>query len=137
MDKVVIRAVVKGQLSEVWEAYTSPVHIVNWNFAIPEWHCPNAANDLRVGGEYFARMEARDGSMGFDFRAVYKTVSPGQAFAYVLADGREVSVELVPQGDGIEIVVSFDPEGQNPVEVQRAGWQAILDNFGRYAETLR
>ncbi len=136
MDKVEIRAVVKGSIAKVWDAYTSPVHIVNWNFAIPEWHCPEAKNDLRVGGEYFARMEARDGSLGFDFKAIYNEVISERTFTYVLADDRVISVEFMPQGDSVEVFISFDPEGQNPVDVQKAGWQAILDNFKRYVDEL-
>ncbi len=136
MNKITIKTQVKGNVQQVWNAYTNPQHIINWNFATPEWHCPAATNDLRIGGEYFTRMEAKDGSFGFDFKAIYKEVKPEQSFVYVLEDGREVSVSFTPQGDTTEIVIVFDPESQNPIEMQQAGWQAILDNFKRYAENL-
>lgn len=137
MNKITIKAQVKGDVQQVWKAYTDPKHIINWNFADPSWHCPKAANDLRIGGEYFTRMEAKDGSFGFDFKAIYKELTPEQSFVYVLEDGREVSVSFIPQVDTTEIVIVFDPENQNPIEMQQAGWQAILDNFKRYAEGLK
>lgn len=136
MNKITIKTQVKGDVEQVWNAYTNPQHIINWNFATPEWHCPAATNDLRIGGEYLARMEAKDGSFGFDFKAIYKELTPEQSFVYVLEDGREVSVSFIPQVDTTEIVIVFDPESQNPIEMQQAGWQAILDNFKRYAESL-
>lgn len=136
MNKITIKTQVKGDLQQVWNAYTNPKHIINWNFATPEWHCPKAANDLRIGGEYLVRMEAKDGSFGFDFKAIYKELTPEQSFVYVMEDGREVEVSFTPQGDTTEIVIVFDPENQNPIEMQQAGWQAILDNFKRYAEGL-
>lgn len=136
MNKITIKTQVKGNVQQVWNAYTNPQHIINWNFATSEWHCPAATNDLRIGGEYFTRMEAKDGSFGFDFKAIYKELTPEQSFVYVLEDGREVGVSFIPQGDTTEIVIVFDPESQNPIEMQQAGWQAILDNFKRYAENL-
>ncbi|WP_327983977.1 SRPBCC domain-containing protein [Bergeyella porcorum] len=137
MNKITIKTQVKGDVQQVWNAYTNPQHIINWNFATPEWHCPATANDLRIGGEYFTRMEAKDGSFGFDFKAIYKELTPEQSFVYVLEDGREVSVSFIPQVDTTEIVIVFDPENQNPIEIQQAGWKAILDNFKRYAEGLK
>lgn len=136
MNKITIKTQVKGGVQQVWNAYTDPQHIINWNFATPEWHCPKATNDLSIGGEYFTRMEAKDGSFGFDFKAIYKELTPEQSFVYVLEDGREVGVTFTPQGDTTEIIIVFDPENQNPTEMQQAGWQAILDNFKRYAEGL-
>ncbi len=136
MNKITIKTQVKGNVQQVWNAYTNPQHIINWNFATPEWHCPAATNDLRIGGEYFTQMEAKDGSFGFDFKAIYKELTLEQSFVYVLEDGREVGVTFTPQGDTTEIIIVFDPESQNPIEMQQAGWQAILDNFKRYAEGL-
>ncbi len=97
--KITIKIQVKGDVQQVWNAYTNPKHIINWNFAVPEWHCPSAKNDLRVGGEYFALMEAKDGSVGFDFKAIYKELTPEQSLVYILEDGREVGVSFTSQGD--------------------------------------
>ncbi len=133
-EKITIRAELPIEQAKVWEYYTTPKHITQWNFAHPSWHCPSASNDLRIGGKYLARMEARDGSAGFDFEAIYEEIIPGRFFRYGMA-GREVTVELKAHLDGTEITVSFDPENENPIDLQRQGWQAILDNFKTY--TLR
>jgi uncharacterized protein YndB with AHSA1/START domain len=133
--KIDIQSFVNVSTKEVWEFYTNPEHIVNWNFASPNWHCPSAQNDLRPGGKYSARMEARDGSFGFDFEAVYDTVYPLEGFTYTMEDGRQVDTQFIEEETGTLIKVSFDPEDQNSLELQRAGWQAILDNFTSYAES--
>lgn len=132
--RIVIEAIVEASKEHVFECCTEPKHIVKWNFADESWRCPSASNDMRVGGVYEARMEARDGSMGFDFRATYTNIEPGTAFTYVLEDDREVSVRFEGLGDGAtKTTVSFDAETQNDPEFQRAGWQAILDRFASYA----
>jgi uncharacterized protein YndB with AHSA1/START domain len=123
--------------STVWQLYTSPEHIVNWNFASPDWHCPSASNNLTFGGKYVARMEARDGSFGFDFEAEYTSVNPESDFAYRMTDGRDVTVELKETENGTRITVSFQPENQNPEDLQRDGWQAILNNFGAYCSSVK
>lgn len=132
--KIHIEAEVNASPKKVWEYYNSPEHITQWNFASPDWHCPSAANDLRPGGKYQARMEAKDGSFGFDFEAVYKDVFPMEGFTYVLGDGRTVQTAFKEAGDGTVVTVTFDAEEQNPVDMQKAGWQAILNNFKAYAE---
>lgn len=133
--KVTVTAIVNAARKKVWDYYTNPEHITKWNFADPSWHCPAASNDMRVGGKYSARMEAKDGSFGFDFEAIYDEVRDGEKFAYTMPDGRQAAVVFGEKGDQTEVIVTFDPETENPVEMQKAGWQAILDNFKKYAET--
>ena len=108
-------------------------HITNWNFASDDWQCPWATNDMRIGGRYVARMEAKDGSFGFDLEAVYESIEPGKSFIYSMG-GRTVEVQFTEEDSGTRVVITFDAETENPVEMQRAGWQSILDNFKRYAE---
>lgn len=134
MNKITVAATIDAEASKVWDDYTNPEHITKWNFADPSWHCPSASNDMRVGGKYSARMEAKDGSFGFDFEAVYKEIVPGQRFTYTMPDGRVVTVVFRTSGKQTEVVVTFDPEDQNPLEMQKGGWQAILDNFKHYSE---
>ena len=123
--------------STAWRAYTDPEHVVHWNFASPEWHCPRAEADLVPGGRYASRMEARDGSMGFDFEGTYDLVDAPFELRSTLGDGRRVFVAFEPEpAGGTQVVVRFDPESQNPEDMQRQGWQAILDNYGRYTATL-
>ncbi len=133
-NTITITAQIKGDLKKVWDYYTLPEHITQWNFADPSWHCPWATNDLRPGGKYVARMEARDGSFGFDFGATYDQIVPKKSFSYTIGDGRKVIVEFKPSGAIIEIIISFEAETQNPLEMQRGGWQSILNNFKEYAE---
>jgi uncharacterized protein YndB with AHSA1/START domain len=133
-QKISITANINAPQDKVWTYYTDPQHIVNWNFADPSWHCPSAENDMKVGGIYNARMEAKDGSFGFDFRAIYTEIVNGESFTYGF-DGREVDVNLKSDGDQTVINVTFDPESENPIELQQAGWQAILNNFKAYIES--
>ncbi len=136
MQQITIRATIEKPVAQVWESYTSPEHITQWNFASDDWKCPEARNDLRVGGKYFARMEAKDGSYGFDFEATYTEVVMGQRFAYVLDDGREVTVSFESVSDQkTKVTIVFDAEEENSIEMQREGWQAILDTFKHYTET--
>src|SRR6187549_4222927 len=133
--KITIEANVLAGKNKAWDYYTNPEHITEWNFADPSWHCPSAENDMRVGGKYRARMEARDGSFGFDFEAIYTDVAMWDSFTYVMLDGREVNVHFDEGGGKTVVTVIFDAETQNPIEVQKGGWQAILNNFKTYAET--
>jgi uncharacterized protein YndB with AHSA1/START domain len=132
--KITVTATINADAKKVWDYYTNPTHIVKWNFADPSWHCPKASNDMKIGGKYFARMEAKDGSFGFDFEAIYDEIKIGRNFSYSFAD-RNVTVELKDEGNQTEIIVTFDPESENPVEMQKGGWQAILNNFKNYTET--
>lgn len=133
--KITVRTKINAPLEKVWDGYTNPIHIVKWNFADPSWHCPSAENDMRTGGIYKARMEAKDGSFGFDFEAVYTDVNKGESFTYGFG-GRTATVQFNTLGNQTEVIVSFQPETENPVEMQKDGWQAILDNFKKYSETL-
>lgn len=133
-NKIKVSTIINADIKKVWNYYTLPEHITNWNFADPSWHCPWATNDMRIGGKYIARMEAKDGSFGFEFEAIYDEIKIGQSFTYTFAD-RTVKIELKDIGNQTEIIVEFDPENENPIEMQRQGWQAILENFKNYTET--
>lgn len=133
-EKVTTQVLVSSGIDKCWNAYTNPEHITKWNFASDDWQCPHASNDMRVGGKYMARMEAKDGSFGFDFEATYLELVPGESFIYVLGDGRVVSVKMQKENELTSVTVIFEAETQNPVELQRNGWQTILDNFKKYAE---
>lgn len=131
--KITVTATIHAQLKKVWNYYTQPTHIVNWNFADPSWHCPSATNDMRTGGTYKARMEAKDGSYGFDFEATYVSINEDENFSYEFG-GRLCTVSFESAGTSTLIVVQFDPESENPADMQQAGWQAILNNFKKYTE---
>jgi uncharacterized protein YndB with AHSA1/START domain len=135
LDKIKIKAIIVATREKVWNFYTNPDHITKWNFADPSWHCPTAFNDFKIGGRYLARMEAKDGSFGFDFEAIYTEINQGKGFTYEF-DGRQVTVEFIEENQQTEVIVTFDPETENPIELQRNGWQAILDNFKKYTETI-
>ncbi|CAM4294487.1 SRPBCC family protein [Paenibacillus tarimensis] len=132
--KVTVEAVVQAPVEKVWRYWTEPEHIMKWNQASEDWHVPNAENDLRVGGKFLTRMEAKNGSMGFDFSGVYDVVEQHERISYTMGDGRTVDITFVNQGDATKVVETFDAESTNPVEFQKAGWQAIMDNFKRYTE---
>lgn len=134
---ITISATVVASLETAWEVWTQPEHITKWNFASDDWCCPSATNDMRVGGTYKARMEAKDGSFGFDFEAVYDDIVPQKSMTYTMPDGRRIKTDFAANGTGTTITTVFDAESNNPVEMQQAGWQAILNNFKRYAETLK
>ncbi|MCI9843188.1 SRPBCC family protein [Flavobacterium pectinovorum] len=131
---ITVKNVIKASLDKVWNLWNSSEHIIKWSFASPDWHTPYAENDLREGGKFKSTMAAKDGSMSFDFEGEYTLVKPNEAIEYVMADGRKVEITFAETAEGVEIIESFDPETQNPEEMQRAGWQAILDNFKNYAE---
>ena len=133
-EKIIIKAIISADKQKVWDYYTQPIHITKWNFADPSWHCPTATNDLTVGGQYVARMEAKDGSFGFDFDAVYTEINIGEHFTYEFG-GRFANIEFIETQGQTEVTVTFDPETENSIELQRNGWQAILNNFKKYTET--
>jgi uncharacterized protein YndB with AHSA1/START domain len=133
---ITIRSNINAPVEKVWESWTKPEHITKWNYASDDWHSPFAENDLRVGGKFRARMEAKDGSFGFDFGGVYDEVIPNEYIEYTIGDGRKVKVNFTKQGNQTTVVEAFEAENQNPVEMQKTGWQAILDNFRRYTESL-
>lgn len=133
--QISINTIIAAPLKKAWDYYTKPEHIVNWNFASDDWQCPSASNDMRVGGTYTARMEAKDGSFGFDFGATYTAIDEGRSFTYVLGDNRTVKVDFIPKAEKTEIHILFDAETQNPIEMQRDGWFAILVNYKKYTES--
>lgn len=134
MEQITIKTNVKASAKKVWELWTNPEHIVKWNTASDEWHTPRAENDLRVGGRFLSRMEAKDGSFGFDFTGTYDEVVPLKRIAYTMEDGRRAETDFKEHDGSIEIITVFDAESQNSIDMQRAGWQAILDNFRNYTE---
>ena len=133
-EKIAIEADIQAPVETVWRCWTAPEHMVQWNFASDDWRCPSAENDLRVGGRCRSRMEAKDGSFGFDMEYVYDEVVPQQKLSYTLTDGRTVQTRFESVGGATRVSTLFDPEKQNPAEMQQAGWQAILNNFKAYVE---
>jgi uncharacterized protein YndB with AHSA1/START domain len=136
MNTITVSVVVNATKALAWNFFTSTAHIVNWNFASPDWECPTAENDLKVGGKFKSRMQAKDGSAGFDFEGVYRDVVEGSSYTYALEDGRTVRVSFEEVAGGTEVTETFDPETENSEELQRAGWQAILENYKRYIEAV-
>ena len=132
--KIIVSTIIHAPLAEVWRAYTTPNDIIVWNTASSDWHTTQAEVDLRVGGKFCSRMEAKDGSLGFDFAGEYTKLIPQQLIEYVF-DERNVSVNFTEGSDGILVKVSFDPESIHPEEQQREGWQAILNNFAKHVHT--
>jgi uncharacterized protein YndB with AHSA1/START domain len=132
--KIQIEATVSAPPQKVWSYWTKPEHITKWNFASPDWHCPSAKNELRAGGSYSARMEAKDGSFGFEFEAVYDEVVDQKKITYTMGDGRQATTSFEPVGHQTKVTTVFDAESQNSVEMQKNGWQAILNNFKKYTE---
>ena len=135
VTKITIESIISASTKKVWDCYTLPEHITKWNFASDDWHCPKAENDLRVGGKLKSRMEAKDGSFGFDFEAIYDEVINHKKISYNLTDGRQVITVFENQNGKTTVTTTFDAETQNSVELQRNGWQAILDNFKKYVES--
>jgi uncharacterized protein YndB with AHSA1/START domain len=131
--KIIVQTIVAAPLDAVWSAYTSPDAIIKWNAASDDWHTTAAAVDLREGGAFSSRMEAKDGSMGFDFAGTYTRVIPNERIDYVFGE-RTAHITFAEMPAGVEVVVSFDGEQTHPEQQQREGWQAILDNFRRYVE---
>nr|WP_248628456.1 SRPBCC domain-containing protein [Enterococcus cecorum] len=130
-----IQVDVQGDLATIWHYWNEPKHIEQWNSASPDWHTVNVKNDLRVGGSLTSRMEAKDGSMGFDFGGIYTEIVENQKIAYTLGDGRKVEVYFEETQPGVvQVVEKLDPESENPVEFQKQGWQAILNHFKEYVE---
>lgn len=132
--QVTVSTLVNAPLETVWEYWTKPEHIQNWNAASPDWHTPHATNDLRVGGKFQSRMEAKDKSAGFDFEGIYTEVMPQEKITYAMEDGRKVEVLFETTEEGVRVTETFDIEQLNSADMQRAGWQSILDNFKTYTE---
>lgn len=135
MEKITVSAIINAPVEKVWQYYTLPQHITQWNSASDDWHTPKAENDLRVGGRFLNRMESRDGSEGFDFSGVYDQVVDKSLINYTMDDGRTATVTMIDNGDSTEVMVTFDPEQYNTREMQADGWQAILNRFKMYVES--
>lgn len=135
-NEITVSTEVRGSIKSIWESWTLPEHIVHWNFADDSWHAPAALNDLHVGGKFTYRMEAKDGSAGFDFSGVYTEIAENEVIAYLMDDGRTARVTFEENGDSTLVTEVFEAEQMNPVDMQQAGWQMILDNFKRYTESL-
>lgn len=134
--KITVEKLVKASIAKVWSAYVTPADIVQWNAASDDWHTTKSIVDLRVGGQFSSRMEAKDGSFGFDFAGTYTKIEPEKVIEYAFGD-RDAVIEFLPTADGVNVRVTFDAETQNPVDMQRSGWQAILDRFARHVEAAR
>ena len=132
---ITVKTTVDAPIEKVWKYWSSPEHITQWNNASDDWHTPRAENDLRTGGKFLARMEARDGSFGFDFGGVYDEVRENKYIAYTMGDGRKVEVTFSGNKNETNVEETFEAENENSIEMQKTGWQAILDNFKKYAET--
>ena len=132
---ITVEVIIHAPVEKVWRNWTEPGHITGWYNASDDWHTPFAENDLREGGRFRTTMAARDGSMSFDFEGTYTRVREKEAIDYTIVDGRKVSLLFMKLTEGIQLIESFETETLNPAEMQRAGWQAILDNFKKYTET--
>lgn len=133
-DKITVEAVVNASADKTWNFYTGTEHIMQWNQASPDWHCPKAENDLRAGGKFSFTMAAKDGSFSFDFWGIYDTVITHEQISYTMGDGRKADVFFSADGAATRVVVCFEPESVNSLELQQGGWQAILNSFKQYAE---
>jgi uncharacterized protein YndB with AHSA1/START domain len=131
---ITVENIINASVHKVWEYWTKPEHITKWNAASDDWHSPYAENDLRVGGKFLSRMEAKDGSFGFDFGGEYTVVKEDELIEYVIDDGRIVKVIFTDLENATKVVESFEAEVTHSEEMQKTGWQAILDNFKKYAE---
>lgn len=134
-DKIKVDTSVEKDLDKVWEFWTKPEHIAKWNQATEDWMCSNAENDLQKGGKFVYRMEAKDGSYGFDFSGEYMEVKPKEKLVYALEDGRSAEINFSEEHGKTIITETFEPESENPEDQQKEGWQAILNSFKKYAET--
>jgi uncharacterized protein YndB with AHSA1/START domain len=131
---ITIETTINANVDKVWSYWTEPKHITKWCQASDDWHAPHAENDLRVNGNFKTTMAAKDGSMSFDFGGVYTKVETNRALDYTIGDGRKVDITFTSQGNQTKVVERFEAESTHPVEMQRGGWQAILDNFKKYTE---
>ena len=131
---ITVESTVNAPVEKVWAYWTGPEHITKWNNASDDWHTPSATNDLRVGGKFTFRMEAKDGSFGFDFWGIYDEVQTNALIAYTLGDSRKVKIIFTPLDHSTKVVETFEAESENSIELQRGGWQSILDNFKKYTE---
>lgn len=137
LKPITVQITIIADVDKVWDCWTKPKHITNWNFANDEWCCPKAINDIKPNGKFSWRMEAKDGSMGFDFTGEYEKVVEKELITYKMSDGRFVKINFSVNGSEVTLSETFDAEGTNSDEQQRTGWQAILVNFKEYVESLK
>ncbi|HKG05841.1 MAG TPA: SRPBCC family protein [Pedobacter sp.] len=135
--KITVDTTVNSPAAGLWELWGNPEHITQWSNASEDWHTPYAENDLRTGGKFKSTMAAKDGSFSFDFEGVYTNVEEHRLIEYEMGDGRNVKVSFVPEGEATKVIETFDAEDTHSIEMQRGGWQAILDNFKKYAESKK
>ncbi len=131
---ITVETFINAPIEKIWSCWTKPEHITKWAFASDDWCAPHATNDLTVGGTFLTRMESTDGKTGFDFGGTYTSIEQNSKIEYVIGDGRGVSIEFIPEKDGFIVSETFEIEDQNPAEMQKSGWQAILENFKKYVE---
>lgn len=134
--EITVKITINLTVEKVWECWTEPKHIIKWNSASDDWHTPFAENNLSVGGKFITRMEAKDGSFGFDLTGIYDEVKLYEKISYTMEDGRKVKISFVGKGNETNIFETFEAEEINSIELQQKGWQAILDNFKKYAEEI-
>lgn len=134
VTKITVESTINAPVEKVWAFWSAPEHITQWCSASPDWHAPKAENDLQAGGKFSTRMEAKDGSFGFDFGGVYDQVKTNELIEYTLGDGRKVVVNFSGNGNNTKVIETFDAENTHSLEMQQTGWQAILDNFKKYTE---
>jgi uncharacterized protein YndB with AHSA1/START domain len=133
--KITVETTVSAPIDKAWKYWTSPEHITKWNFASDDWHCPHAENDARTGGKFKSTMASKDGKMSFDFEGIYDEVIDKKKISYSMEDGREVSVDFLDLNGKTKITETFDPEEVNSMELQKSGWQSILDNYKKHIES--
>ena len=136
MTQIHVSARIKASIQQVWDCWTQAEHVKHWNFASDDWHCPEAQNTLEEGKEFHYTMADKDGSFSFDFWGTFTQIDPLKNLEITLGDGRRVSVQFITEGEGVRVKESFEPENQNPEEMQKMGWQMILDNFKKYVESI-
>jgi uncharacterized protein YndB with AHSA1/START domain len=134
MDLITVEAIIEAPIDIVWDFWTKPEHVQHWNFASPDWHCPKATSDFTVGGEFHYIMAAKDGSVDFDFCGTFTKILDRSFIEIFLEDGRELNIQFESEGDHTRIIETFEPEEVNSIELQRQGWQSILNQFKFYAE---
>jgi len=133
-ETIAVEVLVNAPIEKIWQFWTKPEHITKWNTASEDWHTPRAENDLKIGGKFLSRMEAKDGSFGFDFEGIYTDVKTNEKISYTLLDDRKVTITFSTAENGVQITETFEAENQNSLELQKFGWQAILNNFKTYVE---
>ncbi|MFM2226392.1 MAG: hypothetical protein RJA07_2594 [Bacteroidota bacterium] len=133
-NPITVEATINASVEKVWQCWTTPQHIMQWNHASDDWHCPASTYSLEVGGKFSATMAAKDGSFSFDFWAIQDEIKMNEFIASTMGDGRKMDVKFIADGNTTKVIERFEPESENPIEMQQQGWQMILDNFKKYVE---